>query len=345
MSNLRKQRRVLAILRTLREAGRSLGANRLAEGLEGYGLQLSARTVRLCLAEMDIAGFTVNLGKRGRQITDAGLAELRHAAVLDKVDMVSARVDQLCYEMDFALSRRRGRIILNISSVAKDDLPAAIAQMKKVFANKLGMGRLVALHTEGGRVGEVDLPPGRAAIGTVCSVTLNGVLLNAGISMVPRFGGLLEIRDGKPVRFTEVIYYHATSLDPLEIFIKGHMTSVSQVAETGNGVIGASFREVPAVALPMVKRICSRLEKIGLGGVLKVGRPNQPLLDMPVPQGRAGLLVVAGLNPLAAVEETGIATENMAMGALHAFEDLVPIDHLTPNGRPTATQEKNHGQA
>jgi repressor of nif and glnA expression len=232
--------------------------------------------------------------------------------------------------MDFALARRSGRIILNISSVARADLPAAVEQMRRVFAKGLGMGRLVAIQPEGGRFGEVDVPAGRAAIGTVCSVTLNGVLLAAGINMISRFGGLLEVRDGAPVRFRELIYYSATSLDPLEIFIKGGMTSVGRVAATGNGVIGASFREVPAVALPTVQRLCRRLERIGLGGVLVVGRPNQPLLDMPVPQGRAGLIVVAGLNPLAAVEEAAIATQNVAMGALHPFSALVPIDQVRP---------------
>jgi repressor of nif and glnA expression len=332
MADIRRQRRVLAILRILRDASRPLGANRLAEELEGYGMQLSARTVRLCLAQMDRAGFTVNLGKRGRQVTDAGVAELRHAAVLDKVDMVAARVDQLSYEMDFAPSRRRGRIILNISSVRAADFAAAIEQMKRVYAANLAMGRYVWIHRGGGRFGEVDVPPDRVAIGTICSVTLNGVLLGAGIGMVSRFGGLLEVRDGKPVRFREVIYYSGTSLDPLEIFIKGQMTRVAEAAATGTGVIGASFREVPAVALPQVRRVCSRLERMGLGGVLRVGRPSQPLLDMPVPQGRAGLIMVAGLNALAAVEEQGIETANVAMGALHEFADLVPIEQVDGGG-------------
>jgi repressor of nif and glnA expression len=54
-----------------------------------------------------------------------------------------------------------------------------------------------------------------------------------------------------------------------------------------------------------------------------VGKPNQPLLDIPVMEGRAGIIVAGGLNPLAAVEESGIRTENLAMGTLLDFSELV----------------------
>lgn len=84
------------------------------------------------------------------------------------------------------------------------------------------------------------------------------------------------------------------------------MTSVSEAVQTGRGRIGASFREIPAVALPQVRRLVRQLESIGLGAVLMVGRPNQPLLDIPVVEGRAG-----------------IQTENLAMGALYDFSRLV----------------------
>jgi hypothetical protein len=65
------------------------------------------------------------------------------------------------------------------------------------------------------------------------------------------------------------------------------------------------------------------MEKAGLGGIILVGRPGQPLLEVPVSPGRVGLVVVGGLNPLAAVEEAGIPTRNRAMGTLMPFEHLV----------------------
>jgi repressor of nif and glnA expression len=186
-------------------------------------------------------------------------------------------------------------------------------------------------------LGRFRVPEGRYAIGTICSVTINGILLSAGIPATSRFGGLLELADGKPARFTEMIYYDGSSLDPLEVFISGHMTSVREAARTGHGIVGAGFREIPAVAVPRVRRLSERLERVGLGGLLTVGKPNRPLLEVPVHEGRAGLVVVGGLNPLAAVEEAGIPTQNKALTGLFEFEQLVPYERLAAQARPPVT--------
>ena len=77
---------------------------------------------------------------------------------------------------------------------------------------------------------------------TICSVTLNGVFRSHGIPMAARFGGLLELHDRQPVRFSQIINYDGTTIDPIEIFIRGRMTRVAEAARTGTGVIGAGFR-------------------------------------------------------------------------------------------------------
>ena len=136
------------------------------------------------------------------------------------------------------------------------------------------------------------------------------------------------MEEGAPQRFTQIITYDGSSLDPLEIFIRGHMTSVGEVARTGSGMLGASFREVPMVALPEVQRIIHESEQAGIYNVLSLGLPNQPLLDIPVAQGRVGLVVSGGLNPIAAVVEAGIAVSSAAMSTLCPFEELVDYAQL-----------------
>jgi hypothetical protein len=190
------------------------------------------------------------------------------------------------------------------------------------------MGRFVAVARPGEALGRIRAADGQFAVGTVCSVSINGILLADGIPAISRFAGLLEIAERQPVRFTEMIYYDGTSLDPLEVFINGRMTTVREAARTGNGIIGASFREIPAVAVPRVRKICGKLAQIGLGGLLVVGKPNRPLLEVPVQEGRAGLVVLAGLNPLAAVQEAGIPTQNRALTTLFEFERLVSFREL-----------------
>ena len=186
------------------------------------------------------------------------------------------------------------------------------------------MGRFVASAGSGERLAGFAIPAGRTGLGTVCSVTLNGVLCAHGIPVSSEFGGLLELRDGQPHRFAQIIHYDAATIDPIEIFIKGGMTSVGGAARTGTGTIGASFREIPAVVLPKATKLMEALERLGLGGVLAIGIPGKALLDVPVSQGRVGLVVAAGLNPVAAVEEAGIPTENRAMASLCEFDKLLP---------------------
>lgn len=318
----------LAVLRILQDANRPLGSSRIAERLAAMGLEVSERTVRFYLLLLDREGLTRNLGKRGRQITEAGKQELSKARVIEKVGLLASKIDQLTYQMNFNLSRRAGTIVLNLCVVPRAQLSLSARLIRRVFAAGWGMGEMMFLAGPGERVGEITVPRGMVGIGTVCSITLNGVLLAAGIPTVSRFGGLLELADGKPLRFEEIIYYEGTSLDPLEIFIRGGMTDTLGAAATGNGRIGASFREVPAASRDQVIALTRKLEKARLGGVLMVGWPGRPLLEIPVSEGRLGLIVTGGLNPLAALEENGIHIQARALAALVDYRALFPYPEL-----------------
>ena len=316
------RRTMMAVLRVLRDTASPLGAERIAERLNIAGTELSERAVRNYLSQADAQGWTRNLGRRGRSLTASGRQELDGALVMDKVGFVAARVDALAYQMTFNLSTCTGSVILNISTVAQRDLRPALRELTRAFEANLGMGRLLALRRPGEVLGGFCTPPDRIVIGTLCSVSINGIFQQARIPTRSRFGGLLELENGKPKRFTQIIHYDGTSLDPLEIFIRGHMTSVANAAATGNGIIGASFREVPSIAYDEVVRLAKLSEKTGVGGLLAYGQPNQPLLDVPVAQGCVGLIVAGGLNPVAAIVESGIDTTSSAMHALCDFNEL-----------------------
>ena len=322
------QRKIISILNILHDADRSLGGTRIAQRLQEFGFDLSQRTVRYYLKKMDQDGLTQNLGKRGRKITPKGEEELKSAFVIEKLGFVASKIDALTYQMSFSLRKQKGKVILNVSTIDRRYLRKAVQQVQLVFRAGLGMGRFVSLGSPGSKMGSQTKAGGRVVIGTVCSVTINGILLKEGIHTTARFGGLLELIKGHPFRFTEIINYDGSSIDPLEIFIKGGMTSVRQVVLTGSGKIGASFREVPSVALPKVEKIRKKLDWIGLGGILMIGKPGLPLLEIPVAEGRVGMIVAGGLNPLAAVEESGITTENIALKELFEFEKLIPFWEL-----------------
>ncbi len=323
------EERRLAILRILEEAGRAVGSARIAERLAAMGHDVSERTVRLYLSEMDRAGFTRNLGRNGRAITERGRAELANARGFDKVGILSAKIDQMTYKMNFDLARKSGTVVVNVSLIDRRELRRAVPLMTEVFRAGYAMGRLVTLLRPGEQVGQAAVPEGAVGIGTVCSITLNGVLLAHGIPTVSRFGGLLELRDHKPVQFVEFINYDGTTLDPLEIFIRSVMTDYVGATRTGNGLIGASFREVPGDSRDQVLELARRMEQVGLGSIFLIGWPGQPLLKIPVSEGRLGLVVIGGLNPVAILEEQGIHVRRTgALAGLLEYERLFSYEEL-----------------
>ena len=322
------ERKTNAILRVIANGPAPVGARIIADKLKSMGIELSERAVRYHLRIMDERGLTRNLGERGRAITDRGLDELQSAMVSDKLGFVISKIDTLAYRTTFDLKTGRGRIILNASLLPAERFPECLAVMRDVFAAGYCMGDLVAVVQGGESLGELRVPAGSVGFGTICSVTLNGVLLHHGIPVESRYGGLLEIRDGSPYRFTNLVGYHESTLDPAEIFIASKMTSIHHAATTGSGKVLASFREVPAVSLADLERLLEGFSRRGFGGVLAVGKPGQPLLGVQVGVDRVGIAVVGGLTPVAAVEEAGIATVNKAMTGLADVADLRSIYDL-----------------
>ena len=329
-----------AILRVLRDARGGAGSAEIARQLQGYGINLGARAIRIHLTQMEESGL-VHPARRGRSggrgITPEGLQEVNDAQVLDRVGVTATKMDTLACRMTLSLDPPAGQLVLNMTVIRTADLGAAMEEMGPVFNAGLGMGEHMAIFRPGETVGSFQIPEQSVGIGTVCSVTVNGVLLGARIPCVSRFAGVLEYQNGQPLRFTDVIFYEGTSLDPLEIFIKSGLTSVRAVARTGNGRIGASFREIPNCAIGEAEVLLRRMKAAGLGSQLLLGRPNQPLLGFPVQDGRTGLVVAGGLNPCAAFQETGIRAEHTALAQLHEFQALGhyhAYEEIIRNSRP-----------
>ncbi|MBW2091830.1 MAG: DUF128 domain-containing protein, partial [Deltaproteobacteria bacterium] len=210
----KKEKKRLAILRILMGSNKPLSSSIINQQLQAMGHEISERTVRLYLQQLDREGMTEILGKRGHQITERGLKELSAARAYEKVGYLAAKIDHLTYSMDFDLAEKSGTVVINASVIEQDQLGRAVPLMKKVFEAGYAMGRLLTLFEPGQRIGDVLVHEGNVGIGTVCSVTLNGVLVAHGIPTHSRFGGLLELQEKTPTRFVELIHYEGTTLDP-----------------------------------------------------------------------------------------------------------------------------------
>ncbi len=324
----KSEKKRLAILRIVQASNKPIPSQNITEQLQSIGYDISERTVRFHLLNMDKEGLTEYVGKHGRRITDLGIKEMASARVFEKVGFLADKIDQLAYQMSFDLIRKEGTVIINVALIAKGLLTEACPLLISVFEAGYSMGSLIKLFNEGEKVGALTIPEGFAGIGTVCSISLNGVLLHQGVPVTSKFGGVLEIHNAKPLRFVEIMSYNGTSLDPLEIFIKGRMTNVVGAIKKGSGRIGASFREAPASSLPQIQDINDKLYKTGLGHFLKIGLPNQGLYDIPIHEGRVGAIVSGGLNPIACLMENDINVELHALSGLLDFHELFPYSEL-----------------
>ena len=167
-----------------------------------------------------------------------------------------------------------------------------------------------------------------AGIGTVCSILINGVLIKQGIPVEALFGGIIEMEDNKPRRFTEVINYNGSSTDPLELFLRGGYTSVLNCVKKGSGKVLANFREIPAAALPAAQDIILKLKNAGFSGALETGRPGQPVFGFATTANRCGIAVMGGLNAFAACHEAGLDMNVRAISTLLDYDELVPAGKL-----------------
>jgi repressor of nif and glnA expression len=322
------KRKVIAILKVLQDSKEPLGARIIAQRLKSYGIELGERAVRYHLKIMDERGLTRLIGRDGRLITDAGAEELKSALVRDKVGFAISRIELLAFRTNFDPNRRAGLVPVNVSYFPEEKFTDALEIMKPIFERGLCVSDLVSTARAGEKIGDAIVPKGNIALATICSIVINGTLLKAGIPMDSRFGGIIEIKNHTPLRFVELINYAGSSMDPSEVFIRARMTSVLEVAKKGEGKLLANYREIPALCRPIVESVVAQMKEVGIGGLLMMGNASEPVCEVPVELNRIGIVLIGGLNPIAAAEEAGIEADSHAMSTLVNYQSLTSIKNL-----------------
>jgi len=321
-------RLVPLILTALNSGGKPLSSKELAMRLASQGVALSERTVRYYLQKFDAEGFTEGCAKRGRRITAKGRQELTQGFVAERVGFIINKINNLSFLADFNPDTGRGKVILNITCVSEERLQEALAILQSLLRSPYAMSDRVLLARSGESIGDYFIPDGLVAIGTLCSITLNSILLKSGIPVATKFGGIVEVRNHQPVGFSSAISYEGSSVPPLEILIKGRMTDVLGALRRGTGKILGSFWEIPAESLCEARKVNKKLKKLGLHGCILFGQPGESLLGLPVTDGKVGLVVLGGLNPSAGLEEAGLVSDSYALAALHDYLALNPLETL-----------------
>ncbi|RLI15296.1 MAG: hypothetical protein DRO43_01565 [Candidatus Hecatellales archaeon] len=202
------------------------------------------------------------MGYDGRVITEKGLEELRNALVTDRIGFIITKIESLIFKANFDVRQGKGNVIINNAVISKRHYNTALKIIRKVVSAGYAVSPLVRIFEEGEVVEGRIVPKGKVMIVTLCSITLDAILHHAGIPISPMFGGMVQILERKPLRFTDLISYSGSTLDPLEIFSAKGLSSVLKAVETGNGYVLANFREIPMTLWPRLRRSLKGLKSL-----------------------------------------------------------------------------------
>ena len=319
------EHRMIEILRILSAQDKPTGSKLIADELKNKGFNLGERAVRYHMQILDEKGYTERMGYSGRQITDLGREKLEKGLIYDQVDFIHSKFEEMIYLTDFNYISQEGNVVVNTSTIYNEE---SINIMKEIFESGLSVSPYVNLK----RVRNTD----EIEVTTLCGTTIDGILLNEGIPSQPQYGGLLEIKNYHPEKFTELISYKKTSLTPLDAFANSSLTSVLDVIKKGNGIIPANFRLIPGIGRQKTMKILEKLNKIGIGGVIDVSQEGEDILGIPVPDGMVGIAIVGGITPFCAIKELGEEINIKIAEEITDFNTLSPIaTKIQPALKPT----------
>jgi len=238
---------------------------------------------------------------------------------------VNHSIDDFAMKVTYRPEAHEGRLVTNLSLVKNEDLEFAIGILRDACKTRVAASGLVKFYSSGERVDDFVVPKGQTAICTVCSVTFDGLLIRRGVPINPIGGGIVEIENRAPVRFTHMILYEYTTIDPLQVLNTLRLTSVTNVMRRGSGNILANIREFHMEAESLVGEVLDEISDSSFIGILEVGMPNVSLLGVPVSPQFIAITCVGGTNPLAAIREGGRWVQTHAMKGMMDVSEMVEI--------------------
>jgi len=315
----------IEILRILSESAEPIGSRLLQRELEKRGFFLSERAVRYHLQLLELKGLVAGHERGGRTITNQGLIELNRALVSQRVGFIITRFLSMACSVTYDYVTDSGLVVANVSIVDKSFYDKMLGIVRDLYDANLILAPYIKILDEGEEYRNIVVPEGKICLLTICDLTMGGVLIRSGIPLFFKYGGLVQMVNGKPLRFVDMISYEGTTISPLELFVRSNLTSVLKIVKIGSGVLPAGMREIVAEARERTHKIISRLKDKGWGGILAFGAPNEPVLGVPVSMDRFGLCMVGGLALAAALLEGGANIETFASYCLVPIEEMKKI--------------------
>jgi len=238
---------------------------------------------------------------------------------------VNHRIEEYAMQVTFDPKEGVANIIYNLSLVKEGDIEHVVSTFKDAFKAGVCVSGLVRIEESGETIDNFRVPEGFTAIITLCSSTLDGVLMRRGVPLTPIGGGVVEVSHRVPKRFTHIILYEHTTIDPLQVLISQEMTSVTGVMRKGSGNLLANIRQCHMEAESLIGEVIDDLSGSTFSGILDVGFPNTPALGVAVDPQYMGIVALGGTNPMAAVNESGIYVQTQAIKGVMDVSDMNDI--------------------
>jgi repressor of nif and glnA expression len=295
---IRTERKYIEILRILKDHHDPIGAKRLSELMAERGFILSDRAVQYYLSYLDTMGFTEKIGNQGRILTRAGRDETDNALVDDRIGFVISKLERLAYRSTFDPATSTGDVAYNLSIVPLESFERVQSAFDEVVKAGCGFFNSYRIVDRDPRV-----PSGSIGFITICSISMDGVFQRNGIPVKMAYGGRLEIDEGTPKRFKDLIGYRGTTIDPLELFISSGLTSISKYTQSKSGIALANVREVPCSAKKQVEDTINMMNACGF--VFPVVMGTQ-VFNLPANPFRLSIVAFSGLNYIGNTVEHGV---------------------------------------
>lgn len=229
-----------------------------------------------------------------------------------------ARIENQMQQVSLDPSRMKGNIITNTTLVRRSLFEDTLSVFHDTIQSGLAVCPLIKVENEGKLV----------KLKTACSLTFAGVLLKHGIPIRPKGGGIIEVIEREPARFTDMLMYWATTIDPIDILIAQDLTDITGMMRTGSGRILGNLQEAPMLARDLIEEVLDLMAEAEFAGVLELGEPNMDVLGVSVERDHLGLALVGGTNLIAAAKEIGIELEHESISGLTDVSEMKHIEDL-----------------
>jgi len=220
-----------------------------------------------------------------------------------KIMPVLSKMLSMIHRVDYSIENERGNVLINTGYVDKKYEDEVLDILKECFKSKTLISDRIGFEIKR------DL----LIINTLCSSTIDGILIKCGVPVMPYYGGILEIAKN---RFIDMIAYEGTSLDPHEVFFN---------KVDGKNTILSGVRKVPMAAQEDLINIVNEL---GWTGLHKIGKPNNDICGVKVEKNMLGFVSFGGVNPFAIIKNNNIPIKILALHDIKEYSELIHLKEL-----------------